>query len=826
MIRRKANMLNINNRLYTKVISVFLLIAFPLLFLFLSPQNSEQKIDRKLKVGYVSVKPSMYLNEDGIVKGLFAEIFEYVANEENWEYEYYENHIWDELYKMLLKGDIDILIGIAENEERKKEIIFPRENWRKSWSEVLVNEESNISSILDLKDKKIASLKGSISTNGKDGIIEVLKKYKVNAEIVLMDDFDSMNKSLESGEVDAAVYGRPIAINFAAEKQFKQSGIVLAPTNVKIGISILAPDAQLIADLVDKNILKLIKDRTSIYYQNFDENLILNRDTISFIPIWLNWVLYIGGFLLIVVVANSIFLNLKVKEKTANLNKTNEILSKANVILVKNFKEIKNNEADLLQKAEMIDQVKDAMILVDMDGFIISWGKGSERMLGYTEEECLGKHISIIYSENDQNKIKELIIDPVIKNGYYELEEVLLKKSKESFYAHTSLSLIKDRDGIITGILGYSTDISIRKKNEEELNRLSIGIKQTYDAVMITDKYGSIQYVNPAFEKLSGYTMNEVRDIQPSILQSGKHTQDFYKNLWDTINSGMIWKGVMINKKKNGDLYHEDQTITPIKNSKGEIINFVSIKRDITSTKELEENLSQIRKEYDSFMRHELGNMLTPPMANTEMLLSFNSKGLSPEQYSTIEEVYNGLKKVTNFIEEVKKIQLFEFGKVKLYFTNIDIGYVIKLIVDEVNKLEKNIGIVVKLDDKSENIHVKADLNYIPGVFKNLIKYAVEHVRNVPDNNEKIVRIKIYNVDNEQHIGINFKGRQLSLIELESFFEKFIPNRGVIKDSVSLGTSYAKNVIVKHGGEVNVVSSEKEGNTVTVIMEIRSEEIN
>ncbi len=137
-----------------------------------------------------------------------------------------------------------------------------------------------------------------------------------------------------------------------------------------------------------------------------------------------------------------------------------------------------------------------------------------------------------------------------------------------------------------------------RSQVSSERRKLSSVVEQTADAVVITDKDGIVQYVNPAFEEITGYAPDEVLGKNPRLVRSTAHDQAFYKRLWDTILAGETFRGTLINRKKNGELFHVDQTITPLLNSQGEIINFVSSWKDITDRVQAE---AQIR-EHDELM--------------------------------------------------------------------------------------------------------------------------------------------------------------------------------------------------------------------------------
>lgn len=148
------------------------------------------------------------------------------------------------------------------------------------------------------------------------------------------------------------------------------------------------------------------------------------------------------------------------------------------------------------------------------------------------------------------------------------------------------------------------------KSDEQTIKLLINAVEQTADNVMITGFNAKILYVNPAFEKTTGYTREEVLDKTPKILQSGKHSQEYYHALWNTILDGKMFRATAINKKKNGDLYYCDQTITPIKNDKEEVVFFVSVFKDITERVEAENKLKKLNESL-TFEKYKLEQILS-----------------------------------------------------------------------------------------------------------------------------------------------------------------------------------------------------------------------
>jgi PAS domain S-box-containing protein len=140
-------------------------------------------------------------------------------------------------------------------------------------------------------------------------------------------------------------------------------------------------------------------------------------------------------------------------------------------------------------------------------------------------------------------------------------------------------------------------EIEERKLTETQLILQSTALNAAANAIVITDSDGHIEWVNTAFKKLTGYTIEEVKGKNPNILKSGKHDDVFYKNLWHIILAGKVWHGEIINKRKDGNEYTEEMTITPLKDEKGEIVRFIAIKQDISRRKKIETGLEETRKE-------------------------------------------------------------------------------------------------------------------------------------------------------------------------------------------------------------------------------------
>jgi len=133
-----------------------------------------------------------------------------------------------------------------------------------------------------------------------------------------------------------------------------------------------------------------------------------------------------------------------------------------------------------------------------------------------------------------------------------------------------------------------------RRQAEQRLRKLSLVVEQAADSVLITDPNGFIEYVNPAFERMTGYGRAEAVDGKPSLVKSGRHDRAFYQHIWETVTKGEIFRGTLINRKKNGELFYEEKVITPLKDEQGRVTHLVSTGRDITERVKADEARAQL----------------------------------------------------------------------------------------------------------------------------------------------------------------------------------------------------------------------------------------
>ena len=185
-------------------------------------------------------------------------------------------------------------------------------------------------------------------------------------------------------------------------------------------------------------------------------------------------------------------------------------------------------------------------------------------------------------------------------------EDVFIRNSgvPNGVWISISGAPLRDERGAVEGGAVVFHDVSTQRKTSEELQRLSNAVEQTADAVFITNRDGVIEYVNPAFEATTGYTRQEALGQTPRILKSGKTDPHYYAELWRTILAGETFRAQIVNRRKNGDLYHAEQTVTPVRDPDGHVTHFVSVVKDVTDR--IRRQVQEMEMHYASLIQQKL----------------------------------------------------------------------------------------------------------------------------------------------------------------------------------------------------------------------------
>jgi two-component system NtrC family sensor kinase len=276
-----------------------------------------------------------------------------------------------------------------------------------------------------------------------------------------------------------------------------------------------------------------------------------------------------------------------------------------------NFRDItkrRRAEEELDQSRQMLQAILDAipqrvfwkdrnsLFLGCNQAFATDAGlKDPAEIVGKSDYDLSWKETADLYRADDKQ---------VMDRGEARLnfEEPQNKQDGNRAWLRTSKLPLRDREGKVTGVIGIYEDITEQKRAQEQLHLQAAALESAANGIVIADESGKILWVNHAFSALTGYSAEEAIGQTPRLLKSGKHGPEFYETLWSTITSGLTWYGEIINRRKDGKLYIEEMTITPVRNVGGSIAYFIAVKQDITARKEAEVALSRSEEKFRSLI--------------------------------------------------------------------------------------------------------------------------------------------------------------------------------------------------------------------------------
>ena len=286
-------------------------------------------------------------------------------------------------------------------------------------------------------------------------------------------------------------------------------------------------------------------------------------------------------------------------------------------------------EQELIFEKEFSEAVLNSLpgvfFMYDSDLRLIKWNKCLADRLDAGEEDLSGRSIYASIPEEELSEFRKKF-DLVTQEGVAFGELNILGKGGRRVPYLLAGTWISRREKKY--LLGVGIDISELKKSEEEKRELAMAIEQASEAVLITDRDGHIIYVNPAFTTITGYSSEEVQGKTPGLLKSDQQSEKFYRDFWATIRRGDVWKGRVFNKKKDGTVYPEELTVSPVRNQSGEIIHYISVRRDISAQIKLENQLRQAQKmeaigTLAGGIAHDFNNILTAITGYTELAVDF-----------------------------------------------------------------------------------------------------------------------------------------------------------------------------------------------------------
>jgi PAS domain S-box-containing protein len=488
-----------------------------------------------------------------------------------------------------------------------------------------------------------------------------------------------------------------------------------------------------------------------------------------------------------------------------------------------NREKARDTELALLESEERFrlafENANIGVCLVGSDGRFLRVNDEMCRILGYDQHELESMTVSDVTHPEDLDVSTAFIEGAVAgKIDSSEFEKRYIHKKGHVVWGVVASSLIRDTHGNPRYFISHLLDVTEARSSEERRTILATVIEQAAEIVVITDTLGSIEYVNPAFERITGYSSPEVLGKNPRILKSGEHDAVFYKTLWDTINSGSIWTGSFINKKKDGSLFQEDATISPVKNASGKIVRFVAVKRDVTESVELTKQLFQAQKmeavgTLAGGIAHDFNNILQVALGYSEIMR--NDPGLTERQKTDLNKIHIAAQRGADLVQRLLTFSRKTETRPQPLNLNHRIEELRKMIERAIPKM-----IDIQLVLNKDLYTINADPTQIDQVLMNLCVNARDAM---PDGGKLIIETAniIFSSEyarshlhltpgNYALLSVTDSGLGMDKETLDHMFEPFFTTKQV-GEGTGLGLATVHGIVKSHGGHIHCYSEPGKG---------------
>ncbi|MFZ4546873.1 MAG: PAS domain-containing sensor histidine kinase, partial [Bacteroidales bacterium] len=387
---------------------------------------------------------------------------------------------------------------------------------------------------------------------------------------------------------------------------------------------------------------------------------------------------------------------------------------------------------------QIAEQSREVVWEVDKNGLYIYISPLSISVLGYAPDELIGKkYFYDLHPEATRDEFKIKVLEGYgRKEDFRDYISLMVKGTGETIWVINNGVPILDENGDLIGYRGAGSDITERIEKEKLLKKLTLAVEQSPVSIFITNVFGEIEYVNPQACKTSGYTPEELTGKTPSMLKSGLIQDAVYQTLWETINSGKIWHGEFLNKRKDGVLYWEAATISPIFDNNGVIINYLAVKEDITHIKKMVSELKDAKNKAESGDRmksafiksisHEIRTPLFGIVGISEEIIKPGfSQGDKEQMLGFIKE---SSARLINTVNSYLDISMIVSGNMKVQMRNFDLVTMLHGLKDELMPAceSKGLDLQLYIHENEKQFDFGSDAELIRKILIHLLDNAVK----------------------------------------------------------------------------------------------------
>lgn len=484
---------------------------------------------------------------------------------------------------------------------------------------------------------------------------------------------------------------------------------------------------------------------------------------------------------------------------------------------------------DNLIQSDLLEVLPDLCFVLDRQGRVLEVNSIAVTTLGRERSALVGSEFSSLVDPSFEPRFRSSLGNCVTQREAFSDETHLAARDGSAVPVALHLSCYPPGTPSERSVcLVVARDISETKSKELDLLLFYNIAHYTVNPVEITGTDGAIIYVNPAFEKASGFAKEDLLGKNPNVFSSGKHPKSFWQRMWKDITSGKVWVGEIENKRRNGEPFFTQLLISPVIDGKGKIIGYFGVHRDITQQKHLEQQLIQAQKMESigllaAGLAHEVGNPLTSISSLVQVLQRETKDAFTLNKLELIKSQISRISRIIRDLVDFSRRSSYE-----VQLTDVNKGLREAIEIVRVGKKAKEISFKTQLGENLPHLPLVPD--QIEQVFINMLINAVDaiHEGAIYAQREKKqwrlgqIAVTSFLDDDQLTILIEDNGKGIADNDLPKIFEAFFTTKKV-GEGTGLGLWVSYGIIKSFEGNITVHSKEWQGTTFTITLPLRSQ---
>jgi PAS domain S-box-containing protein len=475
--------------------------------------------------------------------------------------------------------------------------------------------------------------------------------------------------------------------------------------------------------------------------------------------------------------------------------------------------------------AQVFSSSTEGIIVLAPDETILSVNAVFCEITGYSREEAVGRTPRLLKSGLQGPTFYRDMWGSIERTGKWAGEIWNRRKNGEVYLEWLTVSTVYDASGQLTHYVGFFSDITERKRAEQAIRRLSEVVEQSPVSVVITDLDGNIQYVNRHFTEVTGYAPDEVLGRNPRILQSGETPPQTYEALWKTLTRGGQWHGELINRRKNGELFHEYARILPMRNTDGKTTHYFAVKEDITERRRMERELLELNRtlearveartaeltaanqELEAFsytVSHDLRAPLRAIDGYSSVLLEECSDALEPDHREVLGRVRANAQRMGELIDDL--LWLSRVARTEMRCLPVDVSALATDVVRSLREAEPERPVDLHV---APGVVAQGDPTLLRVVLENLLGNAWKYTRKEP---QPRIEVGVQETDGRPVYYVRDNGAGFDMAHADKLFGVFQRLHAASEfEGSGVGLASVKRILARHGGKVWARSAPGEG---------------